>query len=153
MLRKLLILILFMASVTACSSATPTPTPTRFPTLPPTEIGDLKLTILYDNIAGDSRLKPDWGFAALVEYGGHTLLFDTGANGSILLDNMRQLSVDPPIHRGSHSLPRGLRSHWRLAGIAGHGRPAHSLRAIDIGGSLKQQVSSQTKSGRGHRCS
>ena len=58
-------------------------------------LGDLKLTILYDNTAVDTRLKSDWGFAALVEYGGHTLLFDTGADGSMLLDNMRQLDVDP----------------------------------------------------------
>jgi 7,8-dihydropterin-6-yl-methyl-4-(beta-D-ribofuranosyl)aminobenzene 5'-phosphate synthase len=58
-------------------------------------MSDLKLTILYDNIAGDPGLKADWGFAALVEYGGHTLLFDTGANGSYLLDNMRQLGVNP----------------------------------------------------------
>ncbi len=103
MLRKLLILIMFMLSVTACASVTLTPTltptptlaPTRFPTLLPTAMGDLKLTILYDNTAIDSRLKSAWGFAALVEYGGHSLLFDTGGDGSILLDNMRQLSVDP----------------------------------------------------------
>ncbi len=84
MLRKLLILILLMASVTACSSSSPATAPTRFPTLPPSAIGDLKLTILYDSTAVNSQLKPDWGFAVLVEYGGHTLLFDTGANGSIL---------------------------------------------------------------------
>ena len=58
-------------------------------------LGDLKLTILYDNTVVDTQLKSDWGFAALVEYGGHTLLFDTGADGSMLLDNMRQLDVDP----------------------------------------------------------
>jgi 7,8-dihydropterin-6-yl-methyl-4-(beta-D-ribofuranosyl)aminobenzene 5'-phosphate synthase len=58
-------------------------------------LGDLKLTILYDNTAVDTQLKSDWGFAALVEYGGHTLLFDTGADGAMLLDNMRQLDVDP----------------------------------------------------------
>jgi len=58
-------------------------------------MGDVKLTILYDNTAIDPRLKTDWGFAALVEYGGHTVLFDTGANGSMLLDNMRQLDVRP----------------------------------------------------------
>jgi 7,8-dihydropterin-6-yl-methyl-4-(beta-D-ribofuranosyl)aminobenzene 5'-phosphate synthase len=72
-----------------------TPTPTRFPALSPTAMSDLKLTILYDNIAGDSQLKLDFGFAVLIEYGGHTLLFDTGSNGSILLDNLRQLNVDP----------------------------------------------------------
>jgi 7,8-dihydropterin-6-yl-methyl-4-(beta-D-ribofuranosyl)aminobenzene 5'-phosphate synthase len=58
-------------------------------------MGDLRLTILFDNYPFDSRLSTQWGFAALVEYHGHTLLFDTGANGSRLLDNMRQLGVDP----------------------------------------------------------
>jgi 7,8-dihydropterin-6-yl-methyl-4-(beta-D-ribofuranosyl)aminobenzene 5'-phosphate synthase len=56
--------------------------------------GDLRLTILYDNTTSDARLQADWGFAALVEYDGHTLLFDTGARGSTLLDNMRQLGVE-----------------------------------------------------------
>lgn len=54
----------------------------------------LKLTILYDNTITDARLTADWGFAALVEYDGDVLLFDTGA-GPILLDNMEQLGIDP----------------------------------------------------------
>jgi len=58
-------------------------------------MGDLKLTILIDNTAYHSGLRSEWGFAILVEYGGHTLLFDTGANGSNLLGNMRQLGLDP----------------------------------------------------------
>lgn len=118
MLRKLLILTLFIAGMSACAAVTPTPpvtetpqprtetpvvqpvaTGTALPTptfLPATATGDLRLTILFDNTAIDSRLGSGWGFAALVEYGGHTLLFDTGADGSILLDNMRQLDVEPP---------------------------------------------------------
>jgi 7,8-dihydropterin-6-yl-methyl-4-(beta-D-ribofuranosyl)aminobenzene 5'-phosphate synthase len=120
-LRKLLILALFIASLTACTSATPAPlvaetpqiqaetpggqrlakesapatTPTPLPTITPTATGDLKLTILFDNYPFDSRLSTQWGFAALVEYHGHTLLFDTGADGSMLLENMKQLGVDP----------------------------------------------------------
>jgi len=58
-------------------------------------MGDLKLTILYDSTAADPKLRSGGGFAALVEYGGHTLLFDTGPTGSFLLENMRQLNVDP----------------------------------------------------------
>ena len=57
--------------------------------------GELRLTILYDNTTIDTRLRSDWGFAAFVEYRGHTLLFDTGADGPSLLDNMRQLDVVP----------------------------------------------------------
>jgi 7,8-dihydropterin-6-yl-methyl-4-(beta-D-ribofuranosyl)aminobenzene 5'-phosphate synthase len=54
----------------------------------------LKLTIFYDNTVYDNRLKPDWGFAALIEYSGHTLLFDTGADGHILLENMKKFNID-----------------------------------------------------------
>jgi 7,8-dihydropterin-6-yl-methyl-4-(beta-D-ribofuranosyl)aminobenzene 5'-phosphate synthase len=57
--------------------------------------GDFKLTIVYDNTTTDPQLSPDWGFAAVVESGGHTLLFDTGAKGSNLLHNLQQLGVDP----------------------------------------------------------
>ncbi len=88
--RFLLILTAFVGlligSLTNCTSAATA-------TVPAT--GDLRLTILFDNTAIDPRLKADWGFAALVEYGNHTLLFDTGASGNILLDNMRQLGVKP----------------------------------------------------------
>ena len=53
----------------------------------------MKITILYDNDALDSRLAPDWGFAALIETAGRTILFDTGAKGQILLDNMSLLGI------------------------------------------------------------
>jgi metal-dependent hydrolase (beta-lactamase superfamily II) len=56
---------------------------------------DLTITILYDNTAYDARLRADWGFAALIEYGGHTLLFDTGGDGPTLMDNMAQLGIAP----------------------------------------------------------
>lgn len=58
---------------------------------------ELHLTIVYDNTAFDSILTPDWGFAAWIEYEGHTLLFDTGAQGSILLDNLAKLGLDPQL--------------------------------------------------------
>jgi 7,8-dihydropterin-6-yl-methyl-4-(beta-D-ribofuranosyl)aminobenzene 5'-phosphate synthase len=58
-------------------------------------MGDLKLTILYDNTAADPKLRSGGGFAALVEYGGHSLLFDTGPTGSFLPENMQQLGVEP----------------------------------------------------------
>jgi 7,8-dihydropterin-6-yl-methyl-4-(beta-D-ribofuranosyl)aminobenzene 5'-phosphate synthase len=56
---------------------------------------DMRITVLYDNIPYDPRLTTDWGFAALVEYRGHTLLFDTGGNANILLRNMELMEIDP----------------------------------------------------------
>ncbi|MFZ2095170.1 MAG: MBL fold metallo-hydrolase [Anaerolineales bacterium] len=55
----------------------------------------ITITIVYDNHVYDQRLGSAWGFSALVEYGEHTLLFDTGGNGQLLLRNMRILGIDP----------------------------------------------------------
>jgi 7,8-dihydropterin-6-yl-methyl-4-(beta-D-ribofuranosyl)aminobenzene 5'-phosphate synthase len=55
----------------------------------------MKITIVYDNMVSKTDLAADWGFACLVETEGHTLLFDTGANGPILLGNMEKLNIDP----------------------------------------------------------
>ena len=61
----------------------------------PTADIPLVITILYNNIPFDPRLRTDWGFSALVERGEEILLFDTGGNGPILLGNMEILDVDP----------------------------------------------------------
>lgn len=55
----------------------------------------LTITIVYDNNPYDKRLKTAWGFSALIEYQGQTLLFDTGGDGPTLLGNMRTLGIDP----------------------------------------------------------
>lgn len=145
MFRNLLIATVMIASLIACTPAVPTPAPTQFPTLPPTQLSDLKLTILYDNVSGDSNLKSDWGFAALVEYGDHTLLFDTGANGSILLDSMRQLGVDPQsieaiIFSHEHSDHTG-----GLRALLDTGVKPTVYAPAKFGSTFKEQVRSQTK--------
>ena len=55
----------------------------------------MRITILYDNETTSVNFVADWGFACLVEARGRTVLFDTGANGRILLGNMQELGVDP----------------------------------------------------------
>jgi 7,8-dihydropterin-6-yl-methyl-4-(beta-D-ribofuranosyl)aminobenzene 5'-phosphate synthase len=57
----------------------------------------MKITIVYDNEVWKEGLKADWGFACLVEVYGKKILFDTGANGSILLENMKTLNIDPAV--------------------------------------------------------
>jgi len=55
----------------------------------------MKITILYDNEASIAGLTPDWGFSCLIEAYGRNILFDTGENGKILLNNMKALEVNP----------------------------------------------------------
>jgi 7,8-dihydropterin-6-yl-methyl-4-(beta-D-ribofuranosyl)aminobenzene 5'-phosphate synthase len=54
----------------------------------------VRVTILYDAFGKPSALQKDWGYAALVEYGGKRILFDTGDDPKILADNARAKGVD-----------------------------------------------------------
>lgn len=53
-----------------------------------------RVTILYDSFGKNTSLTMDWGFAALVEYGGKRILFDTGNNAKIFEHNVKALGVD-----------------------------------------------------------
>jgi 7,8-dihydropterin-6-yl-methyl-4-(beta-D-ribofuranosyl)aminobenzene 5'-phosphate synthase len=53
-----------------------------------------RITNLYDAFGTPSGLTQDWGFAALIEYGGKRVLFDTGNDAAIFEHNVRQLGVD-----------------------------------------------------------
>ncbi len=53
-----------------------------------------RITILYDNTAATRGLRAAWGFAALVEAHGRTVLFDTGGDPAVLRDNLAVLKVD-----------------------------------------------------------
>jgi len=55
----------------------------------------LTITITYDNNPYDDRLRTAWGFSCLLRLPEKTILFDTGGDSSILLDNMEQLQIDP----------------------------------------------------------
>jgi 7,8-dihydropterin-6-yl-methyl-4-(beta-D-ribofuranosyl)aminobenzene 5'-phosphate synthase len=55
----------------------------------------MNLTVVFDNNAYDPRLRTSWGFAAWLEVGGQTVLFDTGGDGGLLLGNMEALGLDP----------------------------------------------------------
>ncbi len=53
-----------------------------------------QITILYDAFGKDPALQKDWGYAALVEYGGKRILFDTGNNPDVLEQNAKAKSID-----------------------------------------------------------
>lgn len=55
----------------------------------------LKITIVYDNTTTRSDLTADWGWACFINTGRRNILFDTGGNGKILLENLKYLNIDP----------------------------------------------------------
>src|SRR5579864_389260 len=56
--------------------------------------GNAQITVLYDAFGKASTLQKDWGYAALVEYGGRRILFDTGNNPDILARNAQAKDID-----------------------------------------------------------
>ncbi len=54
-----------------------------------------KAVIVYDNNAGDLRLKTDWGFSCYLEGAEKTILFDCGGRGDILLSNLEKKGLSP----------------------------------------------------------
>lgn len=54
----------------------------------------MKVTLIYDNTSL-GNLQADWGFSCLVKFQDKKILFDTGAQGKILLENMKKLSISP----------------------------------------------------------
>lgn len=53
-----------------------------------------QITVLYDAFGKNPALQKDWGYAALIEYGGKRILFDTGDNPDILAHNVKTLGID-----------------------------------------------------------
>ena len=52
-----------------------------------------RITILYDAFGKPSALWKDWGYAALIEYGGKRILFDAGNNIETFRHNVEALKV------------------------------------------------------------
>ena len=58
-------------------------------------IDELRITVVYDNNPYKEGLTTSWGFACVIKGAEKTILFDTGGNSAVLLDNMQQLGMDP----------------------------------------------------------
>ena len=54
-----------------------------------------QITIVFDNTSLQADLEPAFGFACVIELDGKKILFDTGSDGSILIDNMLKLNHNP----------------------------------------------------------
>jgi 7,8-dihydropterin-6-yl-methyl-4-(beta-D-ribofuranosyl)aminobenzene 5'-phosphate synthase len=80
------------AEPTATRRLSPVPIVTHTPMA---NIKPITLTVVYDNRSADSRLGTAWGFACLIETGAVTILFDTGGDGQLLMNNLVILGIDP----------------------------------------------------------
>lgn len=112
----------------------------------PTVVHDLRITVLSTMLADEGV--GEWGFAALVEADGQTILFDTGAYPDTVLRNAREMKIDlSHVHRlvlshfhGDHT---GGLITLRKAVMAGD--PA-ALAVVDAGkGILEQRYTSAGK--------
>lgn len=56
---------------------------------------DIDITVLYNDIAHDTQLETAHGISCWIEGMEKTILFDTGGDGHLLLDNMHKLHKDP----------------------------------------------------------
>jgi len=55
----------------------------------------MTITVVYDNNPYKEGLKAAWGFSCLITGTEKTILFDTGGDGSLLLNNMKKLAIEP----------------------------------------------------------
>ena len=53
-----------------------------------------RITIVNDSFGHPSALRQDWGFAALIEFNGLRILFDTGNNARVFAHNVDALGID-----------------------------------------------------------
>ena len=56
--------------------------------------GTTRIMVIYDAFGKSSGMQKDWGYAALVEYGGKRILFDTGNNPDVLAQNAKAKNID-----------------------------------------------------------
>ena len=71
-----------------CAAIAPASQPTQH------DPSKAQITVLYDAFGKSPAMQKDWGYAALVEYGGRRILFDTGNNPDILAQNAKAKGVD-----------------------------------------------------------
>ena len=74
--------------VVGCATTTPAASAAT------TDAAKAQITILYDAFGKPSAMQKDWGYAALIEYGGKHILFDSGNNPDILAQNAKAKNID-----------------------------------------------------------
>jgi 7,8-dihydropterin-6-yl-methyl-4-(beta-D-ribofuranosyl)aminobenzene 5'-phosphate synthase len=64
----------------------------RAPIIPADKV---TITEVFNNILYGEGMTASWGFSCVVRLPDHTILFDTGGEGNILLDNMEAAGIEP----------------------------------------------------------
>lgn len=105
-------------------------------------MAELSITVVFDNKTLRPDLVPDWGFASVIRFGGRTILFDTGANGAILLDNMKKLNINP----GRIEIVALSHAHWDHANGLGSFLELNSNVTVYLPQSFPKEFKSEVKS-------
>jgi len=58
------------------------------------DTNNIRITVVYDNNPYKKGLETSWGFSSVVAGVEKTILFDTGDNGQLLLENMSKTGID-----------------------------------------------------------
>src|SRR2546430_7056884 len=77
-----------VAGVAGCAATTSPPSAVS------ADPSKAQITVLYDAFGKASAMQKDWGYAALIDYGGKRILFDSGNNPEILAQNAKAKHVD-----------------------------------------------------------
>jgi len=56
---------------------------------------ELEILVIFDNESAREDLRRSWGFSALVDFGGHRVLFDAGSDPILLLEHLEKMQIDP----------------------------------------------------------
>jgi 7,8-dihydropterin-6-yl-methyl-4-(beta-D-ribofuranosyl)aminobenzene 5'-phosphate synthase len=58
------------------------------------DVNNISITVIYDNNPYKEGLETSWGFSCVITGTKKTILFDTGGNGQLLLENMSKMGID-----------------------------------------------------------
>ena len=56
---------------------------------------ELEIRIAFDNTSAREDLRRSWGFSAVVDFGGHRVLFDAGSDPILLLEHLEKMQIAP----------------------------------------------------------
>jgi 7,8-dihydropterin-6-yl-methyl-4-(beta-D-ribofuranosyl)aminobenzene 5'-phosphate synthase len=56
---------------------------------------ELEIRVVFDNTSARKDLRRSWGFSAVVDFGGHRILFDAGSDPTLLLEHLDLMQIDP----------------------------------------------------------